>query len=124
MHCRYAIPGTDSRERPSIAPAWFHIGRTMTNDTIAAAPIDPLTPSLEPDAHGQAALLLAESILHALVESKTLTLDAALSVIETTCEVKVEVAEQAGESKGRMEASLALLQAISASFAVDAEFRK
>lgn len=96
----------------------------MTNDNNPAAPIDPSASHLEPDAHGQAALLLAESILHALVESKALTLEAALSVIETTCEVKVEVAEQAGESKGRMEASLALLQAISASFAVDGEFSK
>ena len=48
----------------------------------------------EPDAHGQAALLLAESILHALVETNTLSADQALSVIDTTCEVKVEVAER------------------------------
>lgn len=71
----------------------------------------------EPDAHGQAALLLAESILHALVETKTLTLAAALSAIETTCEVKIEVAERAGESKRRMTESLDLLRVISKSFA-------
>ncbi len=76
--------------------------------------------SAEPDAHGQAALLLAESILHALVETGTLSLDAALSVIETTCEVKVEVAEATGESNGRMQESLRLLKAISGSFARDA----
>lgn len=88
----------------------------MTN-----APNAPPAAALEePDAHGQAALLLAESILHALVETGTLSLDAALSVIETTCEVKVEVAEQAGESNGRMEESLTLLRAISSSFASDA----
>lgn len=73
----------------------------------------------EPDAHGQAALLLAESILHALIESKTLSLDEVLSVIETTCEVKVEVAELAGESDTRMHQSLDLLRAISASFSAD-----
>lgn len=71
----------------------------------------------EPDAHGQAALLLAESILHALVETKTLSREAALSVIETTCEVKIEVAERAGESKRRMTESLELLRVISKSFA-------
>ncbi|MDZ4138037.1 hypothetical protein ABIE62_002745 [Porphyrobacter sp. MBR-155] len=74
----------------------------------------------EPDAHGQAALLLAESILHALVETKTLSLAAALSVIQTTCEVKIEVAERAGESSTRMHESLGLLMAMSKSFAADA----
>lgn len=92
----------------------------MPNDPINARSIYPRTGGLEPDAHGQAALLLAESILHALVETKTLTNEGALSIIETTCEVKVEVAEQAGESRGRMLESVALLQAIHASFAVDA----
>lgn len=77
-------------------------------------------PSDEPDAHGQAALLLAESILHALVETKTFSLEGALSVIETTCEVKIEVAEKAGESAKRMQESLHLLRAISDSFAADA----
>lgn len=75
---------------------------------------------VEPDAHGQAALLLAESILHALVETNILTVEGALSVIETTCEVKVEVAEEAGESAGRMQESLQLLRAISQSFGSDA----
>lgn len=75
---------------------------------------------LEPDAHGQAALLLAESILHALVESRTLSLADALSVIQTTCEVKIEVAEREGESSRRMHESLGLLLTMSKSFASDA----
>ncbi|MDP3551952.1 MAG: hypothetical protein Q8R81_16355 [Novosphingobium sp.] len=94
----------------------------MSNDPSNASPTPQQMRDLEPDAHGQAALLLAESILHALVETKTLTTAEALSVIQTTCEIKVEVAEEAGESQGRMKQSLALLRAISASFAVDAEF--
>lgn len=75
----------------------------------------------EPDAHGQAALLLAESILHVLVETRTLSVNQALSVIETTCEVKIEVAESTGESNGRMHESLELLRAISSSLKVDAD---
>jgi len=94
----------------------------MSNDPSNASPTPQQMRDHEPDAHGQAALLLAESILHALVETKTLTTAEALSVIQTTCEIKVEVAEEAGESQGRMKQSLALLRAISASFAVDAEF--
>lgn len=81
---------------------------------------ETIVPQLEPDAHGQAALLLAESILHALVETSTLSLAEALSVIQTTCEVKVEVAEREGESSRRMHESLSLLRAMSKSFAADA----
>lgn len=92
------------------------------NDIVSQVAHTAIPPGSEPDAHGQAALLLAESILHALVETKTLTVDGALSVIETTCEVKREFAEQEGESKKRMQESLNLLQVISASFAVDAEY--
>jgi hypothetical protein len=97
----------------------LQIGRIMTDEKLENALLVSLPRSSEPDAHGQAALLLAESILHALVEVKTLSVDEALSVIETTCEVKVEVAERSGESHGRMEESLGLLRAISASFAAD-----
>lgn len=92
----------------------------MNDATHEATLLAAVPTSLEPDAHGQAALLLAESILHALVEAKTLSTDEALSVIQTTCEVKTEVAAQSGESRGRLEESLGLLRAISASFAVDA----
>lgn len=73
-------------------------------------------PQPEPDAHGQAALLLAESILHALVETNTLSRADAISVIETTCEVKIEKAERAGESNRRMTESLNLLRDILKSF--------
>lgn len=75
----------------------------------------------EPDAHGQAALLLAESILHALVEVKSLSNEQALSVIRTTCDVKAEVATAAGESNARMKESLNLLNVIFASFSTDAD---
>jgi hypothetical protein len=73
----------------------------------------------EPDAHGQASLLLAESILHALVENGTLTNGQAVDVIRTAAEVKFEVAVAAGESKGRMEESLSLLAKMATSFGVD-----
>lgn len=79
--------------------------------------------SPEPDAHGQAAMLLAESILHALVEASIFSVEDAISVITTTCEVKVEVAELAGESHGRMQESLDLLRKIAVSFEADASQR-
>lgn len=73
----------------------------------------------EPDAHGQAALLLAESTLHALVEAKVLTVGEAIAVVDTAAEVKVEVAEAAAESRPTMEHSLALLASISQSLRLD-----
>ena len=71
--------------------------------------------ALEADAHGQAALMLAESTLHALIESGTFTVKQALSVVSTAQEIKVEFAHLAGESNGRMQESLDLLTTIAGS---------
>lgn len=73
----------------------------------------------EPDAHGQAALLLAESILHALVDSGTLTNREAITVVRTAAEVKLEVATAEGESTVRMNESLDLLARMANSFEAD-----
>jgi hypothetical protein len=70
----------------------------------------------EPDAHGQAALLLTESLIHMLVENRGLTNAQAVDVVHTAGVVKVEVAEAAGESKTRMHESLALLSRMEDSF--------
>jgi hypothetical protein len=73
----------------------------------------------EPDAHGQAALLLTESLIHMLVENGRLTNTQAVDVVHTAAVVKVEVAEAAGESRGRMLESLALLARMENSFQAD-----
>lgn len=86
-------------------------------------PLSPKPPAgplaVEPDAHGQAALLLTESLLHTLVENATLTIADAVDVITTAAEVKVEVAAATGESEGRKQESLELLSKMAASFEVD-----
>ena len=79
----------------------------------------PLPPSDEPDAHGQAALILIESILHALVEKDVLTTHEALDAIHTAHEVKTEIATRAHESESRMQESLELLKRIAMTFEVD-----
>ena len=93
------------------------------NDADGAGRVEPssaafkrMAAKLEPDAHGQAALLLAESTLHMLVETGLLSNAQVRDVVSTAAEVKVEVAEAAGESKQRMEQSLTLLQGISETF--------
>lgn len=75
--------------------------------------------TLEPDAHGQAALLLTESLLHMLVERNVLTNTEAVEVVQTSAEVKVEVATAAGESSKRMHESLTLLNKMQSSFESD-----
>lgn len=79
----------------------------------------PSAPSSEPDAHGQAALILAESILHALVEKATFTEQEGVAVVQSACEIKTEVATQSGESDRRIQESLELLKRIAISFEAD-----
>lgn len=83
--------------------------------------VQPVAPGVEPDAHGQAALLLAESILHALVDTAVLTNAEAISVVTAATDVKREVAIASGESTGRMEESLGLLKRMTASFESDGD---
>lgn len=73
----------------------------------------------EPDVHGQAALMLAESILHTLIEIGVLTVPEAVEVVSTAMEVRRELAKSAGGSDVTIEKSLTLLSAISASFRSD-----
>lgn len=81
----------------------------------------PVARNAEPDAHGQAALLLSESILHALVESSVLSQAEALAAVRTACEVKIEMAVLTDESSGRMHQSLALLNRIAQTLEADAD---
>ena len=74
---------------------------------------------MEPDAHGQAALLLTESLIHALVDNAMLTNADAIVVIETARDVKREAAASSGESARRTRESLDLLSRMAASFKVD-----
>ena len=79
----------------------------------------PPPPANEPDAHGQAALILAEAILHALVDIKTMTTAQALDVVHSAAEIKAEIATLSGESRTRMHESLELLKRIGISLKTD-----
>ena len=80
----------------------------------------PTPQSVEPDAWGQAALLLAESTLHGLVEAGVLTTEKAVAIVRTACDVKIEIAQIIGESSGRMKQSVDLLRRIGDSMEADA----
>ena len=111
--------GANGRERTSSRLAFM--GEFMNNVGRNGSAFAP-TPLLEePDAHGQAALLLAESTLHTLIEAGVLTNRDAIMTVQSAAEVKVDVAAVTGESRGRMQQSLDLLSRIQASLETDSE---
>lgn len=84
--------------------------------------IDPRSPSpgrAEPDAHGQAALLLTESLVHSLLGKASLTNAEAIEVIETAQDVMSEVGTSSGESARRIQEALHLLSRMAARFKTD-----
>ena len=88
----------------------------VTNDNH----LDTDTPLREPDAHGQAALLLVESLIHDLVARAVISVGEAIEIVEVAAEVKLEVAAELGDSPATMRRSLALLESIALSLKGDA----
>jgi len=72
-----------------------------------------------PDAHGQAAMLLTESLLHGLIARSVLTVADAVEIVGIAAEVKEEIAADLGDSPATMHRSLALLGAIQTSLTND-----
>jgi len=76
-------------------------------------------PRREPDAHGQAAMLLVESLIHGLIEREVLSVSDAVDIIQLAAEVKSDVGPDLGDSPENLQKSINLLQAISASLRQD-----
>ncbi len=88
---------------------------TNDNDTYPEAARGP-----EPDAHGQAAMLLTESLIFGLIERSVISIADAIDIVEAAAEVKVDIAAAIGETPRTMQRSLNLLTAISDSLRLDA----
>ena len=89
---------------------------TNDNETYPATARAP-----EPDAHGQAAMLLVESLVHGLVARSVISVEDAVEIVEIATEVKADVAADLGESADTMRRSLDMLAAIGASIRLDAK---
>ena len=89
----------------------------ITNDNHPAA---ASAPRREPDAHGQAAMLLVESLIHGLIARSLISTEEAVEIVTMAAEVKAEVAAELGDSPGTLARSLALLESISRSLKGDA----
>ncbi|MET3901363.1 hypothetical protein ABIB57_005333 [Devosia sp. UYZn731] len=76
-------------------------------------------PPREPDAHGQAAMLLVESLIHGLIERKVLSVADAVEIVDVATEVKSDTGPEMGDSPENLQKSITMLQAISASLRPD-----
>lgn len=74
----------------------------------------------EPDAHGQAAMLLVESLIHGLVGRAVISASDAVEIVETAAEVKADIAADLGDSPQTLRRSLGMLNAIGDSLRLDA----
>jgi hypothetical protein len=90
--------------------------KTNDND---AAPIEARRH--EPDPHGQAAMLLVESLIHGLVSRSVISLEEAVEIVEIAAEVKAEIAIDLGDSPEALRRSLTLLESISSSLRRDVQ---
>lgn len=72
-----------------------------------------------PDPHGEAALLLAESIIHGLVAKQILTVADAVEIVAIAADVKLEIAQLGVEPSATASKSLTLLAAIQESLRKD-----
>ena len=73
----------------------------------------------EPDAHGQAAMLLSESILHGLIARSVITIPDAIEIVETAEDVRAEIAADLEDTLPTTHKSLSLLRAIRLSLSLD-----
>ena len=87
-----------------------------SNDNLAARSKDR---QRGPDAHGQAAMLLVESLIHGLIARSVIKVADAVEIVGIAAEVKEEIAADLGDSAATMEKSLAILGAVRASLAND-----
>ncbi|QNE05949.1 hypothetical protein [Croceicoccus marinus] len=75
----------------------------------------------EGDANGQAAVLLVESLIHALVARAIITAADAVEVIEVAFDVIEEMSAEEGDRTPAMDRSLAVLSAIHKSLKIDTD---
>lgn len=74
---------------------------------------------IETDAHGQAALLLVESLLHGLLGRGLLTVEDTIDITTDAADVKEEIILQGTESDETAQHSLQLIARIAATLKID-----
>ena len=73
----------------------------------------------EPDAHGRAALLLVESLIHGLTARSVLSVGEAVSIMEIALDAQIAVADDAAQPTPSMQAATTLLFSLTESMKLD-----
>ncbi len=71
------------------------------------------------DAHGQAAILLVESLIHGLIARQVISVVDAVEIVNIAAEVKADLAAELSEPVATLRKSLDVLDAISKSLGHD-----
>lgn len=74
---------------------------------------------LEPDAHGQAALLLAESLIHSLIARSVISVEDAVEIVTVAVDAAEEIAGDLGNAPVTLQKSPTILKAIGQSLSHD-----
>lgn len=86
-----------------------------SNDNYVAPAVTPPPP----DAHGQAALLLVESLIHGLIERSVITRQDGFDIVETATSVQADVARAADGTPDPMWHAHSLLIRVAGSLEID-----
>lgn len=73
----------------------------------------------EPDAHGQAAYLLFESLIHRLIADEVISNVAAIEIVQVAAEVTIEIADEVGDTPRTLKRSLDILRQLQTSLKTD-----
>lgn len=90
----------------------------MPNDTVSDADAGSLV-ERAPDPHGQAAMLLVESLIHGLIERNVLSVAEAVEIIEVAEAIEIEIIDEQGQASSGATKSTQLLRAMSVSLKPD-----
>ncbi len=90
----------------------------MTDDATTWRATPAVRPA-EPDPHGHAAILLVESLIHALVARSVISRGDAVNLISIAMDAKIEISADQGVINDKGDRSLALLSAILVSLESD-----
>ncbi len=86
-------------------------------DMVDSKFMPPGEPSSYP--HGEAALLLVESLIHFLIERSVMTCVEAIDVVQIASDAHTEISLDRGEGPGLKATATGLLASIAASLAID-----
>ncbi|HEU0071580.1 MAG TPA: hypothetical protein VFS04_09810 [Alphaproteobacteria bacterium] len=73
----------------------------------------------ESDPHGQAALLLIESLIHSLIACSVISLEEAIDIVDVAVDVQTDIADEPPAGRRKVRDALELLRALKASLSLD-----